>query len=157
MCLAVRNAPPPALPNPWAWPSRPWESVHLDFAGPFQGSMFLITVDAYAKLPEVYVMPNTTVPRTPDSLRQMFAAYGLPSQTVTDNGPQFNPASNGLAECFIQSFKQSMKAMVKDGLPLNLYVSDFLLTYRSTPHATTGVAPCTLFLKHQICTRFDLL
>ena len=31
----------------------------------------------------------------------------------------YHPASNGLAECFIQSFKQSMKAMVKDGLPMH--------------------------------------
>ena len=140
--------------KPMGMAFTPLGSVHLDFAGPFQGSMFLITVDAYAKLPEVHVMPNTTVPRTLDSLRQMFAAYGLPSQTVTDNGPQFNPALNGLAERFIQSFKQ---AMVKDGLPLNLHVSGFLLTYCSTPHSMTGVAPCTLFLKHQIRTRFDLL
>lgn len=28
---------------------------------------------------------------------------------------------------------------------------------RSTPHATMGVAPCTLFMQRQICTRFDLL
>ena len=31
----------------------------------------------------------------------------------------YHSALNGLAECFIQSFKQLMKAMVKDGLPLN--------------------------------------
>ena len=29
--------------------------------------------------------------------------------------------------------------------------------YRSSPHATTGVPPCSLFLKRQIRTRFDLL
>ena len=72
-CLVVKNIPSPAPLNPWVWPSCPWESLHLDFAGPFLGSMFLITVDAYAKLLEVYVMLNTTVPRTVDSLRQMFA------------------------------------------------------------------------------------
>ena len=32
MCLAVKNSPPPAPLNPWVWPSRPWERVHLDFA-----------------------------------------------------------------------------------------------------------------------------
>ena len=88
-CLVVKNIPPPTPLNPWVWPSCPWESLHLDFAGPFLGSMFLITVDAHAKLLEVYVMSNTTVPHTVDSLRQMFAAYGLPSKIGTDNGPQF--------------------------------------------------------------------
>ena len=68
----------------------------------------------------------------------------------------YHPASNGLAERFIQSFKQSMKALVKDEFSLNQHVSSFLLTYRSTAHATTGVTPCTLFLKCQKCTRFDL-
>ena len=76
-CLVVKNIPPPAPLNPWVWHSRPWESLHLDFAGPFLGSMFLITVDAHAKLLEVYVMPNTTV-----------ATPALPSQIGTDNGPQ---------------------------------------------------------------------
>ncbi len=72
--------------NPWVWPSRPWERVHLDFAGPFQGSMFFIAVDAHSKWPEVHALSNTTVQRTLESFRQMFAAHGLPSQIVTDKG-----------------------------------------------------------------------
>ena len=71
--------------NPWVMPSCPWERLHLDFAGTFQGSMFLISVDAHSKWPEVHIMPNTTVPRTLDSLRYMFAAYRLPSQTMVLN------------------------------------------------------------------------
>ena len=33
----------------------------------------------------------------------------------------------------------------------------FLLTYQITPHTTTNVAPCTLFLKREVKTRFDLM
>ena len=33
----------------------------------------------------------------------------------------------------------------------------FLLTYRSTPHATIQVAPCTLFLGRSVRTRLDVL
>ena len=62
----------------------------------------------------------------------MFAAYGLPDQVVLDNGPQFissefaiflkqngvkyirsapyHPSTNGLAERFVQSLKQNLKA-----------------------------------------------
>ncbi len=151
----------------------------MDFAGPFQGSMFFIAVDAHSKWPEVHALSNTTVQRTLESLRKMFAAHGLPSQIVTDNGPQFvsqefavfmknhgfkhvrsapyHPASNGLAERFIQTFKQSMKATVNKGFLVNQRLSNFLLTYRSTPHAATSVDPCMLLLKRQLRTRFDLL
>ena len=69
----------------------------------------------------------------------------------------YHPSSNGLAERFVQSFKQALKASKNDGRSLNHSLSIFLLTYRSSPHATTGVPPCTLFLKRNLRTRFDLL
>ena len=50
-----------------------------------------------------------------------------------------------------------MKATEKDGLPLSHRLANFLLTYRATPHATTNVAPCALFLNRPLRTRFDLL
>ena len=35
VCAAVKQAPVIAPLYPWAWPSRPWQRVHIDFAGPF--------------------------------------------------------------------------------------------------------------------------
>ncbi|CAB4008107.1 Retrovirus-related Pol poly from transposon, partial [Paramuricea clavata] len=35
--------------HPWEWPTTPWQRIHLDFAGPFLGRMFLIIVDAHSK------------------------------------------------------------------------------------------------------------
>ena len=29
----------------WIWPTRPWQRIHVDFAGPFNGQMFLLVVD----------------------------------------------------------------------------------------------------------------
>ena len=63
--------------------------VHLDFAGPFQGAMFLVAVDSHSKWPEMFIMSTSTVSKTTEVLRVMFAAYGLPDQIVSDNGPQF--------------------------------------------------------------------
>ena len=168
-CQVVKKSPAVAPLHPWAWPEKPWQRVHLDFAGPFQGSMFLIAVDAHSKWPEVHPMVSTTATKTVDLLRSLFAAYGLPEQVVTDNGPQFiaeefatfmrtngirhirtapyHPSSNGQAERFVQSFKQAIKASQDSKLPLCHRLSDFLLTYRSTPHATTGAAPASLFLR----------
>ena len=138
-----------------------------------------MAVDAHSKWPEVFIIPSTTTTATIGVLRPLFAAYGLPAQVVTDNGTQFtsdkfaifmkmngikhiksapyHPATNGLAERFVQSLKQALKTSLKGGKPLPHRLANFLLTYRSSPHATTGVTPCSLFLNRQIRTRFDLL
>ena len=88
-CQSVKNAPPAANLQPWTWPAKPWKRVHLDFAGPFEGSMFLLAIDAHSKWPEIHIMPSTTVQKTLEVLRNMFARYGMPEQLVTDNGSQF--------------------------------------------------------------------
>ena len=69
----------------------------------------------------------------------------------------YHPASNGLAEQFVQSLKQALKASAHDGRTLSQRLCSFLLTYRTTAHATTGVSPCSLFLKQDLRTRLDLL
>ena len=73
-CQAVRDRPAPAPLHLWLWPTRPWLRVHLNFAGPFEGKMYLIGVDAHSKWPEVVKMPQTTAQRTIMELRWLFAA-----------------------------------------------------------------------------------
>ena len=29
----------------WLWPTKLWQRLHLDFAGPFQGRMYLLVSD----------------------------------------------------------------------------------------------------------------
>ena len=178
-CQANRHNPAPAPLHPWIWPSQPWQRVHLDFAGPFLGRMFLIVVDAHSKWPEVIEMTTTTAIKTVRVVRQLFAHYGLPLQVVTDNGPQFvseefkqflklngvkhitsspyHPATNGLAERFVQSFKNAMSTGAKDITDVSHRMAEFLLAYRSTPHATTMRSPSELFLGRKIRTRLDLI
>jgi len=55
----------------------------------FQGSMFMVIVDAHSKWLEVVPMSTTTTEKTMEVLLSMFARYGIPQQLVTDNGPQF--------------------------------------------------------------------
>ena len=38
---------------PWIWPMRPWQRIHIDFAGPMNRQNFLIVVDSHLKWPEI--------------------------------------------------------------------------------------------------------
>ena len=89
MCQSLQAAPPKAPLHPWAWPDTPWRRVYVDFAGPFQGKMFFIVVDAHLKWPEVILMPTTTTHQTINALSSVFSRHGLPDQLVSDNEPQF--------------------------------------------------------------------
>ena len=122
--------------------------------------------------PEVVELSSTTSERTINTLRSLVAAYGLPKQLVTDNGPQFtstefgkfaqqngikhiftapyHPSSNGAVECFVQTFKQAMKAGERSELSVQHGLQSFLLSYQSTPQTTTGHTPAELFLKRTL-------
>ncbi len=69
----------------------------------------------------------------------------------------YHPLSNGSAEWFVQTFKRAMRASEYPALTFHQKVMGFLLSYRTTPHATTRVAPASLFLQRHVRTRFDLL
>ena len=131
-CQAMKNAPPVAPLQPWLWPLKPWKQIHADFASLFKGKMFLLVMDTHSKWPEIVEMSSTTATKTVKELRRMFAAYGLPEQLVTNNGPQFtaeefavflkrngikhikvgpyHPSSNGAVERLVQTFKKAMRA-----------------------------------------------
>lgn len=178
-CQKNKALPAKAPLHPWAWPTVPWERVHVDFVGPFLGKMFFIAVDSHSKWPEVVVMQSTTASKTITVLREMFSRNGVPCKLVSDNGPQFvaeefrdfmaqngvkhvrtspyHPASNGMAERLVQTLKRALMADCKQGIPLEQSLASFLLKYRTTPHATTGVTPCSLFFKRELRTRLHLL
>jgi hypothetical protein len=178
-CGANCNQPMVTPLHPWIWPDAPWKRLHADFAGPFQGHMFFVPIDAHSKWPVVKVMKSTTAEKTIEVLRSIFAQQGLPEQLVTDNGPQFissefksflknngikhifsapyHPASNGLAERFVQTFKRTLKAGGKDGKTIHHRLAEFLFEYRATHHSTTNTSPSELLMKRKLRTRFDLM
>ena len=178
-CQVVKDMPAVAPLHPWSWPAKAWRRVHVDFAGPFQGKMYFVMVDAHSKWPEVFEMRSTTAISTIAVLRQVFASHGLPLQLVSDNGPQFvaeefkqylaangvkhircapyHPASNGLAERFVKTFKTAMRIAEQQGTPQELRLPNFLLSYRSTRHCTTNRTPSSMLLQRELRTRLDLL
>ena len=177
VCQESRPSPATAPLHPWEWPSQPWSRIHLDFAGPFLGHMFLVIVDAHSKWLDVHQMQSITSSKTIEKLRIVFATHGLPQKVVTDNGPSFtseefrtfmslngivhvttspyHPSSNGLAERAVQTFKQGLKRT--PGSTIQERLSKFLFTYRITPHTTTGVPPAMLLMGRLLRCRWDSL
>ena len=133
-CQCFRNQPPVAPLQSWEWPEKPWVRVHPDYAGPFLGRQFLILIDAHSKWMEVKAVINATSTVTIDQMRSIFATHGLPEMLVSNNGTVFtsdefksftkqngihhvtsvpyHPASNGLAEKAVQTFKNFMKKSI---------------------------------------------
>ncbi|XP_041565110.1 uncharacterized protein K02A2.6-like [Drosophila elegans] len=131
------NPAPPREYQSWPAATTAWERIHIDFAGPIFDAMWLICVDAYSQFPFVIQMSSTTTANTIAALSSIFAIEGYPKTMVSDNGPQltadafeefcklhgikhittapFHPASNGLAERFVQTFKFAVKKNLKDG------------------------------------------
>ena len=117
-CQQSRNVPPPA---PWEWPREPWARLH-PFAGPFQGRMFLVLVDAYTKWLEVLPMSSTTTAATVEKVRHIFAVHGLPQRIVTNNGPQFTSREfaeflegNGVVHVRVAPYHTPSNRLVESG------------------------------------------
>ena len=167
------------MSNPWIWPTRPWQRLHVSFAGPFNGGMFLIVVDAKSKWMEVIPMSSTSASATIRALRSLFATHGLLEEIVADNGPQFvagetkdfltangvrlcwsspyQPASNGEAERAVRTFKEAMRIMKNEPGTQNEKLARFLLSYRTTPHTATGCPPAEILMGRRLQTRLELL
>ena len=170
-CLANRANPEKSTVHTWETPSGVWERLHIDYAGPFMGCMFLIVSDAYSKWLDVYVTKGSTTAETVEKLRHSFAIHGIPSVIVSDNGTCFtskefndfcqkndirhvtsapyHPSTNGLAERSVRTFKETLKKWKNDEDTVQTKVERFLFAYRNTPHATTGLSPAQVLLKRR--------
>lgn len=177
ICQVNRNKPCVAPLHVWPYPDKPWERVHVDFAGPFMGHMFLVMIDAYSKWLEVRIMKNITALATIAELRDIFTTHGLPSMLVSDNGSQFtsyefgefmkrngivhitcapfHPSSNGMAERAVQTLKNGLKKMRQADIKTKL--SRFLFRYRCSPQSVTGTTPAELLMGRNLQGPLDLM
>ena len=165
--------------SPWIFPTKPWSRIHVDFAGPISGCIYLVVVDVYSKFPEVVKMNSTTVRTTITALRDIFSRHGLPEIIVSDNGPQFTakefqqfcsdngilhrtsapykPSTNGQAERVVQLLKSAIRQVQLTNTDVATVLAKCLLVYRNTPHSTTGESPSMLLMGRRLRTPLDLL
>ena len=177
-CQVNQKSPTTASLHPWEWPSQPWSRLHIDFAGPFEGKMFLVVADSHSKWLDVIPVSNANSTNTIRELRKLFATHGIPDVIVSDNGTAFtstefsefmakngvkhlktapyHPATNGLAERAVQTFKTAMKKSASEG-NIDTRLARFLFHYRTTPNSTTGVSPAELLMGRKLKTHLDKL
>ena len=152
-------------------PSRPFESVSGDYFT-HAGKEYLIYTDRLSGWPMVKMFnQQATATKLITTLRQFFAATGVPEVFRSDNGPQltagiFNrflqkwavrispsspyyPQSNGHAEAAVKSVKKLIIKSTKNG---NLDTDEFaqaLLELRNTPRSD-GLSPAQILFGHPI-------
>lgn len=90
-CQEHRHSPPVAPLHPWEWPSQPWSQLHLYYAGPFMGHMYLILVDAHSKWLDAIPMQSISAAKTIEILSRVFATYGVPKKIVDHHLPVTSP------------------------------------------------------------------
>ena len=93
-CQEQRPAPKPADLHSWQWPDRPWTRLHADYAGPCNGTYFLVIVDAFSKWVELFPTTTTSSSVTITALRSCFSRFGLPVTFVTDKQHIGHPLSS---------------------------------------------------------------
>ena len=72
----------------WPWAKEPWQIIHVDYAE-VRSQNFLVVVDSYSKWLDTLPTSSTTAVGLITVLRSLLARYGLATQLVFDNGPQF--------------------------------------------------------------------
>ena len=176
-CQCNQSQPAVAPLCPWSWPSRPWARMYIDYAGPVDGKMFLIVIDAHSKWIEAFCTPTSTSKAVIEELRTLFSRFGLPETIVSDNGTCFvsiefeaflksngirhytsapyHPASNGLADSAVKIVKKGLKKVTAGSIRDRL--AKVLMSYRLTPQGSTGISPAEMLLGRRPRTLLDLL
>ena len=129
-------------------------------------------VDDYSRFPFVEPVSSTSASAVIPKLDQLFSTFGAPRVVKSDNGPPFNgeefakfacvlgfkhrkvtsfwPRANGEVERFVKTLKKCIKAAKVEGRNWRKELQAILRNYRTTPHASTGVAPAVLLLKRPV-------
>lgn len=149
-------------------PPGPWRKLGTDLFE-ITGRHFLIISDYYSRFPVVREMQKTTAAAIIDVTKQTLAMLGVPTEIMSDNGPQFlseydsfcekwgvlhstssprYPQSNGFIERQIKYIKPIIKKCIRSGGDIELA----LLNLRATPLDSVMPSPAELMFGRAIPT-----
>ena len=154
-------------------PATNWHTVALDIQGPYPTKDYLIAlIDYRSRYPVVIRVQSVNTTTVIKALDLIFSMFGYVHQVVADNGKQFisdefknylkhngiqlrnvtpySPWVNGEVERFNRSLKKANQAAYAENKDWREELNKFLLLYRTTPHATTGQCPATVFFGRNI-------
>ena len=128
----------------------------------YGGAHYLLVVDYYSKWPCAVQLRSLTSTSVINEMERFFVDFGVPADMVADNGPQYGsvefrrycqikgirlstsspeyPQSNGMAERTVQTVKERLLKMLREGKSL----WDALGSIRSTPAAGSLPSPAIL-------------
>ena len=168
------------LRNAQSVPEMPKSPKSTSFLPPYQhihgrksqqhldGKEYIVLVDYFSRFPEVKKLKSTTQ-SVVNTMKTLFAQYGIPEILRSDNGPQFSsricpicrevpvqacheqphfPASNGQVERAVQTVKMLLKNSEDPFLTL--------LSYRATPLPWCGRSPAELLMGRKICSTLPM-
>ena len=179
-CKAVKSAPQEASLHTWVWPAEPWNRIHVDLQDCSRAkcSFLLLTLILNGQRFSGWVRPPWRRPLSSwDAFLHFLACqinwYGI----MVLNSPHMNLLTLWVlmaSDTFIQhhTILPRMAQLKGSSRPLNRpwrlerernslsfqhRLQSFLMSYWSTPHATTGKSPASLFSRRPIRTHFDLM
>ena len=82
-CEAMTAVLPPPSIHPWEWPEKLCVRIHVDFAGPIKGQMYLIVIDSYSKWLEIIPTDSATAEVSIRALLEIMSNCGLPLMMVS--------------------------------------------------------------------------
>ncbi|PIO72744.1 integrase core domain protein [Teladorsagia circumcincta] len=175
------NAKNPTKTSLCSWPDEegPWIRIHADYAGPIDGRMFLVIVDAHSKMAGNNGNVNHNIGGNDHGFPPHLLSVWLPADTrngqwnaicvegvqrlLPTNGikhlrsPPFHPQSNGQAERFVDTFKRTLQKLKGEGTTQEA-LQKFLFNYRRTPCSTlSGQSPAEVFLGRRLRSTLTLL